>query len=164
VARLSGAKRRRVRPLNSVVRRHGQAMHFRDLSTSTQIASGPFVRAIGWLASGHSFERGSAKPEFLTAVRSICAHWQQSVTALGWPIAAGPHTCDFCGTYRASGNVGVPSGDLLFVAPEMLAHYVEAHDYSPPAEFVAAAITTPCPGTAEYAAAIQRFVESRRAV
>jgi hypothetical protein len=133
-------------------------MHFRDLSTSTQIASGPFVRAIGWLASGHSFVTGPAKPEFLAAVRSICAHWQESTSSLDWPFAMGVHTCDFCGAFEAAGNIGVPSGEILFVAPEMLAHYVEVHDYSPPAEFVAAAIAAPRPGTAEYAAAIQPFV------
>ena len=133
-------------------------MHFPDLSQDTQIASGPFVRAIGWLGAGHLFPRGPATSEFLVKLRSYCAAWSKSTQALGWPIAMGPHTCEFCGTFRASGNLGVPGGDILFVAPEMLAHYVEVHSYAPPDEFVKAVVAAPLPGTAEYDATVRIFV------
>jgi hypothetical protein len=48
------------------------------------------------------------------------------------------------------GNFGVPSGDLLFVAPEMVVHYIEQHGYRPPAEFVAAVFRSPLPDTEDY--------------
>jgi hypothetical protein len=54
--------------------------------------------------------------------------------------AGGFHTCEFCGQAHGVGNFGVPSGDLLFVAPEMAVHYIEKHGYSPPAEFVEAVL------------------------
>jgi hypothetical protein len=46
---------------------------------------------------------------------------------------------------------------LLFVAPEMVAHYVEAHHYRPPAQFITAVTESPLPGTDEYRAAVASF-------
>jgi hypothetical protein len=39
--------------------------HFADLDTTTQIASGPHIRAIGWLSAQHSYPRGVEKHEYL---------------------------------------------------------------------------------------------------
>ena len=50
----------------------------------------------------------------------------------------GCHSCDFCGKALGFGSFGVPAGDKLYYAPDMIAHYVEQHDYDPPAEFIAA--------------------------
>ncbi len=75
----------------------------------------------------------------------------------------GPHQCELCHSFMASGNIGVPTGDLLYVAPEMLAHYITAHRYAPPAEFVAALMASPLPGTPEYHDAVARFRVYERA-
>jgi hypothetical protein len=132
--------------------------YFADLDTTTQIARGPHVRAIGWLSAKHAYPRGASSPAFTDRLRSLCQRWGESGDALDWPVAAGPHTCELCNDFRASGNIGVPSGAALFVAPEMVAHYVEQHSYLPPQEFVDAVLASPAPGTADYADAVKPFV------
>jgi hypothetical protein len=57
--------------------------------------------------------------------------------------------------------LGVPGRTVLYVAPEMILHYVTDHRYLPPAEFVEAVTTCPLPGTPAYAAAIAAFANSR---
>jgi hypothetical protein len=32
-------------------------------------------------------------------------------------------------------NVFVPAGDVVFVAPSLLLHYIDSHEYQPPSEF-----------------------------
>ncbi|MBX7101376.1 MAG: hypothetical protein K1X89_26920 [Myxococcaceae bacterium] len=131
--------------------------YFRDLGTSTQIAEGAFVRAVGWLAKGHDFPTGPVPEEFRERLKAFSLGWGQSVEALGWPVAAGPHACEFCSASHASGNFGVPAGALLYVCPEMLGHYVDSHRYRPPDAFVSAVLASPVPGTAEYAEAVRPF-------
>ncbi len=59
----------------------------------------------------------------------------------------------------------MPSGDLLFVAPAMISHYVQRHEYAPRAEFVEAVMSCPLPNTAKYRAACAVFRElHKRAV
>ncbi|HXI59575.1 MAG TPA: hypothetical protein VNO55_26085, partial [Polyangia bacterium] len=91
--------------------------HFADLDTATQIAIGPHVRAIGWLSAEHSYPKGAASESFIARLQTLCAGWIGSVRALHWPVAAGPHTCELCKEFRASGNFGIPAGGVLFVAP-----------------------------------------------
>jgi hypothetical protein len=132
-------------------------MHFVDMGTVTQISQGPHVRAVGWLDAAHPFPTGTVEPEVVARIRAFAKAWVASVKALGWPVAAGPHTCDFCGRVRASGNFGVPHGDILFVCPEMIAHYVEDHGYLPPSEFLVAVMAAEMPGTDAYASSVATF-------
>src|SRR5262249_25954503 len=85
-----------------------------------------------------------------------------SAVALGLGAAGGHHTCEFCDRAHGTANFGVPAGDKLFFSPEMIAHYVEVHRYSPPAEFIAAIMSSPLPGTREYVNAVAPFVERKR--
>jgi hypothetical protein len=130
---------------------------FPDLGTFTMIERGNHVRAIGWLSAEHPFPVGDVPAEFLGRLQSFARAWGDSIDALGWPICCGGHDCELCGQCWASGNFGVPQGDLLFVAPEMVAHYVEAHHYRPPAQFITAVTESPLPGTDEYRAAVASF-------
>jgi len=132
--------------------------HFTDLDTTTQITRGPHVRAIGWLSAKHPYPKGSVSETFRDRLRSFCARWDDSVRALHWPVAGGPHTCELCDEFRAAGNFGVPAGAILFVAPEMVGHYVEKHGYLPPKEFVEAVLVAPIPGTSNYADAVKPFI------
>jgi hypothetical protein len=72
----------------------------------------------------------------------------------------GVHTCELCNSNTAGGFIGVPAGPLLYVAPEMVGHYVEAHRYVPPIEFVTAVMKAPLPGSKEYAIAVLQFRQS----
>ncbi|MBI2920359.1 MAG: hypothetical protein HYY18_04670 [Planctomycetes bacterium] len=133
-----------------------------ELGTRTMVAAGEHVRAVGWLAAGQPYTRGAASPEFVAALRQFVAGWRVSGNCLGLPLAAGPHACEFCGQFLAAGNFGVPSGEVLYVAPEMVLHYVQVHEYLPPSEFISAVLGSPVPGTPEYAAAAAPFAEIRR--
>lgn len=134
-------------------------MYFPDLGTETQIDSGEHVRAVGWLSSSQPFSRGEVPAEFVSRLRALCDDWGASPDVLWWPAAAGSHECEFCRDFRASGNLGVPMGELLFVAPQMICHYVESHGYRPPDPFVHAVLACPTPSSAEYALAVARFRE-----
>ena len=78
------------------------------------------------------------------------ARSSDSARALYFGGFGGFHTCEFCGWSHGNENFGVPSGELLFVAPEMVVHYIEEHGYCPPAEFVEAVLRSPLPDTEEY--------------
>ena len=132
---------------------------YADLSTTTMIASGPYVRAIGWLSAEHPFPTGSTSPDFLARLKQCCERWGDANDSLQWDLFMGVHECELCNSCMAAGNVGVPAGKLLYVAPEMVAHYVEAHRYAPPAEFIAAVMTAPLPGTTAYHNAVAGFRE-----
>jgi hypothetical protein len=130
---------------------------FPDLGRESLVASGDHVRAIGWLHPDHPYSKGTVPAEFLTRLKELIARSSDSAKALYFGAFAGFHTCEFCGRTHGIGNFGVPSGDLLFVAPEMLVHYIEQHGYSPPTEFVAAVLRSPLPDTEEYQTITEPF-------
>ena len=113
----------------------------------------------GWLAKGSPIPRGPSLPEFVERLRVLCDSASESAEALNWPVSAGFHACEFCEAYHSGGNIGVPDRDVLFVAPDMIVHYVGEHEYAPPRAFVDAVLRCPTPGTREYANAVQGFVE-----
>src|SRR5262245_29837052 len=101
---------------------------------------------VGWLARCHDFARGDAPPGLVDALL-LCATR---------PVRCrkGFHTCDLCpsagrdeamasmdleGRALKLGNgevrVRAPDGQW-YTAPTLVAHYVAAHSYLPPAPFV----------------------------
>jgi hypothetical protein len=120
--------------------------------------------SVGWLHPDHTFPKGDPAPEFLAKLKEYAKRSGGSTVAFGWGAAGGIHTCEFCGRAHGAVNFGVPAGDRLFFSPEMIAHYVEAHRYAPPAEFIAAILASPLPGTREYVNAVAPFVERQRAL
>jgi hypothetical protein len=130
---------------------------FPDMGTACMIAQGDHVRAIGWLSDTHPFPTGDTPPVFLARLKEFCQRWGDGLEPLAWGIFMGSHRCELCHGCTADGNIGVPAGDVLFAAPEMVAHYVEVHRYVPPVEFVAAVLSAPLPGTLEYAEAVASF-------
>ena len=117
--------------------------------------------AVGWLQRDHVFPRAKADPSFLNRLKEFAWRYGDSAIALGWGAMGGCHSCEFCSKALGFGSFGVPTEDKLFCAPDMIAHYVEHHDYQPPEEFVAAVLASPLPGTPEYATAVSRFVRRR---
>ena len=130
---------------------------YADLSNACMAEEGEHVRAISWLSDKHPFPTGESPPEFLARLKEFCQHWQEGVKALCTVIFMGVHFCELCDEQAASGNIGVPAGPILYVAPELIAHYVEAHQYLPPAEFIVAVMNAPIPGTPEYVDAVAPF-------
>jgi hypothetical protein len=62
------------------------------------------------------------------------------------PVAsAGFHFCDLGDCNRASGSqfVIIPSTTYLYVAPDLVVHYIEQHQYAPPTEYIDAVLRCP---------------------
>lgn len=121
------------------------------------------LRAVGWLERGHDYSHGDVSSEFMRALMELLLDpWQPVVTA-------GVHRCTFCrftggpGVVRfgsieitvGSSNLFVPGLDVVYVAPSLIAHYVDAHDYAPPGEFQEAVLSCPAMRSMAYLKAIR---------
>jgi hypothetical protein len=118
----------------------------------------PGTLAVGWLEPEFPYTQGAIAPEFAARLGEFARRWFDSIEALNGGVAMGYHTCGFCQRAHGSGTFGVPAGDILYWCPELVGHYVERHGYAPPAEFVAAVMACPLPGTPEYVAAVAPIV------
>jgi hypothetical protein len=124
---------------------------YADHGTCTDIASASHVRSIGWLDREHPFPTGSVPPEFVARLHRFVNLSNESADALGWGTFCGGHECQFCESgWYGFRNIGIPSEDVLFVAPELVWHYVAHHGYEPPSDFIAAVMSCPLPDTDAY--------------
>jgi len=114
--------------------------YFPDLTPHTYTPTdGLIVLNVGWLDPAYPFAQGDTSPRFQEALRQLC---EQPVH-----LHRGFHICQFCpddvrrvqpsrignGQIRLMGRDGV-----WYAAPTMIYHYVVAHRYAPPVEFVRA--------------------------
>src|SRR5205823_2146919 len=88
--------------------------------------------------------------ECLDRLKEFIARYRNTGDIYCFPGFGGLHQCEFCGQAYGLDNLGVPSGDLLFVFPDLIVHYVEQHGYKPPEEFIAALFRSPFPDTEEF--------------
>lgn len=125
-------------------------MYTPDLSTSCDLGGGPAVRAIGWLEKGMPFPTGQTDPQFRDALRAHAADPGRWLPV----VACGVHFCDLgtCSGIGGAQNVIIPSTSCLYIAPELIVHYVEEHAYAPPAEFVEAVLACPEQSSEAYVA------------
>ena len=123
------------------------------------VDQGPHIRAIGWLNVDHEYSIGESPSAFITKLEEMVDRCSDSIKALGWRMFMGCHTCDFCNQFRSSLNLGIPDDEFLFVAPEMIVHYIKHHSYRPPAQFMEAVMGSPVPGTPEYFSMVTPFRE-----
>lgn len=115
-----------------------------DLHTASMVGHGDRHRAIGWLSSDHPFPRGTVPGAFVEVLK-------RQVASAFQPLAfGGMHTCELCGNCSAAGNVWVPTLEVVYVAPEMIVHYIADHDYLPPDEFRRAVEACPPQGSPEF--------------
>jgi hypothetical protein len=116
------------------------------------------LTAVGWLAPGRAYQKGEVSEEFFSAlVMMLKKPWQPFV-------AAGYEPCRFCrfsrGTAKlryldteisiGSNNLFVPDDRQVFVAPSMIAHYIDSHEYQPPLEFQSAVVRSSRLSSMEY--------------
>lgn len=121
------------------------------------------LRAVGWLERGRAFTQGEVSDRFFEALMQLLVDpWQ--------PFAnAGRHACSLCrfvggpaeisyeGTTVALGasNLFVPGDGVIYVAPSLVAHYVDAHEYQPPEQFMKAVLECPQMRSMQYLRAIK---------
>jgi hypothetical protein len=95
--------------------------------------------AVGWLERGRPFPTGPVDPEvYARLVELLKDPWQPA-------ISAGFHRCDLCLYEGETGerNLFIPAGGVVFVCPELIPHYMNAHGYRPPEEFCQAVLACP---------------------
>jgi hypothetical protein len=120
------------------------------------------LRAVGWIERGHDYTRGDVAPDLMRALMDLLVDpWQPFVSA-------GAHRCSLCrftggpGEVRVdstvirvgSNNVFIPGREVVYVAPSLIAHYMDAHAYSPPPEFGQAVMACPPMRSAPYLKAL----------
>jgi hypothetical protein len=108
--------------------------------------------AVGWLDATHPFTKGKPSPQFIAALARLLAQPLQPV------LFFGPHFCELCAPpSRAGGylNLFVPSKHGLFAAPQLITHYIDAHEYAPPETFQQAVLDCPAMGSPEYIEAVR---------
>lgn len=106
----------------------------------------PILRAVGWLGHGIEYSIGKTSREVFVKLEELLRDpWQPM-------IFMGGHLCELCQYDPPSGhaNLFVPNGETIFVCPELIAHYIAAHHYKPPDEFLAAVAACPDIRTMEY--------------
>jgi hypothetical protein len=103
-----------------------------------------FLIAVGWLEPGHSFATGKVSKKFIEQLVFLLRDPWQPV------VAAGFHRCAFCQLIgerntivAGTANLFIPAKAGVYVAPSLVAHYVEAHEYCPPVDFQEAVLTCP---------------------
>lgn len=116
---------------------------------------------MGWLKKGQRFAVGETADEFRERLAEFAREWSHSSRACGWPVCAGPHLCSLCGAVLGTGEFGVPGKEVLYVAPSLISHYTEAHNYCPPNQFIEAVLRCPSFSSPEYAEAVAPFAANK---
>lgn len=96
------------------------------------------IKAIGYLDSSESFEKGEVSSSFLLKLDVL---WNDGLV-LG---SLGHHECDFCeGGYGTNERAKSSSEKMLidnvnkikYIFPEMIFHYIKKHKFKPSNEFI----------------------------
>jgi hypothetical protein len=122
--------------------------YFEDLSNCDYFGDdlASELTAIAWLTNDVAFSTGKTPDESYAKLKLLLIDpWQPM-------IFGGCHDCELCQFDRPYGhsNLFVPNGSLIFVCPEMILHYIAAHHYRPPDQFLAAVAECPNTHTMDY--------------
>ncbi|HLQ44815.1 MAG TPA: hypothetical protein VK137_08815 [Planctomycetaceae bacterium] len=116
--------------------------YYEDLSPCDYFGGrcGTVLRSVGWLERGKSYCDGRVDEDVFRKLELLLRDaWQPVATA-------GLHDCDLCAiTAEKSGtkNLFIPSDGYIFVCPELITHYINAHHYQPPDSFCKAVVDCP---------------------
>jgi hypothetical protein len=120
--------------------------------------------AVGWLQRNKSFPTGKSSVEFQQKLLAFCfeehtvnqAH-AVSRCAVGdnCPRLLPPVESDGRVAHLGSSEIRVIGENEIYAAPTLIYHYVMAHNYRPPDEFIAAVLTGPAPGSPEHRVLVQ---------
>jgi hypothetical protein len=145
--------------------------YYPDLSACDYFGSTdvPLV-AIGWLENGRPVPTGEVPEQVFEELRELLREPWAPVVFAGW------HDCDLC-VYRYGPskmrtnpntvgfkNLFVPGDAKIYVAPELILHYIDQHGYSPPAEFQQAVLDCPTMRSVPYLKAILKLGLTHKAL
>jgi hypothetical protein len=123
-------------------------MYFRDLQPYRYglPVELPAVVTVGWLSSSNAFPIGEVSQDVLDGIKHL-------LSANRINKMRGYHLCEFCPhpepitvellegpLILGSAEIWIASNDIsrIYAAPDLIYHYVSAHHYLPPGEFLAA--------------------------
>jgi hypothetical protein len=109
----------------------------------------PKIAYVGWLDPQHPYTQGSSIESQQQLARVL--RYLLSNAPVGLSIFLGHHTCEFCGenptflyggrsVLMGSADFQIKSDNVSYLAPALMIHYVERHNYLPPREFLEATI------------------------
>ncbi|MFD5100528.1 DUF7919 family protein [Streptomyces albidochromogenes] len=102
---------------------------------------------VGWLGRVRPYAKGDAPAGLVEALRGMQRTHRAQQTR-------GYHFCPWCAARmlgllgardtcpRGSAEIRVVGDGVVYAAPELITHYVEAHAYAPPAAFVRAVLAS----------------------
>ncbi|TDD58396.1 hypothetical protein E1263_19455 [Kribbella antibiotica] len=118
--------------------------YFADLSRYTYGPGWRRMLNVGWLERGHDFAVGQVESGVLDRLTILAEHQEN--------VMRGTHDCQFCTLESplhfpapvARGFVSLGMGELhvkgrwgvKYAAPSLIIHYISAHSYLPPQEFL----------------------------
>lgn len=121
-------------------------MYFPDLTAYSYRPGGDPALNVGWLERGHSFPTGTPDAALLGRILDLAARPRNRTRR--W------HSCDLCDVtpvsqpscFDTSGQrvlvgdaeIWVALDGVTYAAPTLICHYIAAHSYQPPPEFVRA--------------------------
>lgn len=117
--------------------------------------------AVGWLSRRQTFPVGAPDPDFVKKLAGFC---RPEVRAFPFrpPLRCAlenhqvePFEIDGRTVELGRSEIRVLGDDDIFAAPDLILHYVTAHQYRPPAEFVTAVLRGPSPNSPEFRALIR---------
>jgi hypothetical protein len=125
----------------------------------------PILVAAGWLDQVHEVPRGELPARDRDIVRAL----PNLMKSFRGPLFKGGHECNLGhgepvdrDVPRGAHNIYVPSSERLWVAPELIVHYVDEHRYLPPRAFLGAAEQALGAQATDYARTCQTIWESAR--
>lgn len=123
---------------------------FADLSPWTYLGFElPQVKAVGWLSNEHSYTKGDVSEEVYHRLAELLIDpWTPFDGCY-----MGFHGCELCRFTEgvtSSNEFVIPGDGCLYVIPENITHYMDAHEYQPPAEFLDAVMVWPDTRGMEY--------------
>jgi hypothetical protein len=140
--------------------------YFADLTPYKHFEHEPGLPVVnvGWLSKLYPFPQGETSAEFKHRLRQFCL--DEHIVR----ICRGYHQCEFCNVSGAEwfakanerfgpmfhwagigdGEIRVIGYRIIYAAPALILHYVEAHQYQPPPAFIEAVVNGPPPGSPEH--------------
>jgi hypothetical protein len=131
-------------------------VYYQKFGTLVPILHDPNTLNVGWLDRTQPYPQGETSEEFQDRLFEFC---QSPVM-----VTRGVHQCSFCEFRGKTARGGkelwlghaeirvIGKGRKIYAAPTLVYHYVVAHKYLPPDEFIQALLEGPLPGSPEYEA------------
>ncbi len=138
--------------------------YYKDLEPCDYFGPLERLKAVGWLDQEHPYSTGPVSRQFFRRLAGLLVEPWQPFALAGVEncclcrFTGGPAEIHFEGTDVSVGSscIFVPTEDTVYVAPSMVIHYVDAHNYCPPGEFQEAVAKCPEMRTMSYLRLIKK--------